>query len=358
MRSVAEELATHDPSESTLELDGRCVFKAGDSFQVRRGDDARTKPGAARRFQSPGASTRPIRPTSALTRPPSLPRPQALASFTSLRKLSLAACGVRNAALETLPPLPALAALCLSDNAVSGGLNALARLPALRALDLSGNRLTVAALAPLTALARLTSLDLEGCPAGEERAAIFEMLAVLPAFAYLNGEDRAGNEKPADDEGSDGSEEEGSEEGSEGEEAAEGGGGGGGGGRRAGRGAGGAAGGAAAGNDDDDDDDNEAGGDAGGDDDEEDPEGEEEEEEVPTNVLAREAALSEDEEDYEEEASESDDDDSDDEFEPEEEEAAAAPRAKRARRAAASADEDEEEASEEEDDDEDSDYDA
>ena len=132
------------------------------------------------------------------TQSPNLSPPlQALTQLPSLAHLSLASCNVRDAALETLPELPGLTGLNLTDNAIAGSLAPLARLPNLRDLDLSGNRIAaVSALAPLTALTNLTALDVSACPLEatdpDIRAKLFEMLAVLPALNYINGEDRLG----------------------------------------------------------------------------------------------------------------------------------------------------------------------
>lgn len=88
--------------------------------------------------------------------------------------------------------------LCLTDNAIGDNLGPLTRLSGLQDLDLSGNRISTAtALTPLTALSNLISLDISGCPLEasdpEITSKLFTMLAVLPAFKYINGEDRLGN---------------------------------------------------------------------------------------------------------------------------------------------------------------------
>lgn len=128
--------------------------------------------------------------------PPSL---QDLSRLSDLERLSLGGCNIRGSSLASFPPLQQLTGLILTDNAIAGNLDPLTVLTNLKDLDLSGNRITdLSALAPLTALSHLSSLDISGCPAENTdpvaaRKTIAEMLAVLPALKYINGEDLLGN---------------------------------------------------------------------------------------------------------------------------------------------------------------------
>ena len=87
----------------------------------------------------------------------------------------------------------------MTDNSIADNLGSLTVLTNLKDLDLSGNRITdLAQLEPLTELQQLNSIDISGCPVEIKdsvsvRKSIFEMLAVLPALKYVNGEDLLGN---------------------------------------------------------------------------------------------------------------------------------------------------------------------
>ena len=125
---------------------------------------------------------------------------QDLAKFPDLQRLSLVGCNIRGNSLATLPPLLHLTSLTLADNAIAGNLDSLTSLTTLQDLDLSGNRISdLSTLSPLVTLTSLTSLDISGCPVEttkgpvNTRISIFDMLAVLPALKYVNGEDFLSN---------------------------------------------------------------------------------------------------------------------------------------------------------------------
>lgn len=250
---------------------------------------------------------------------------EGLEALTSLQSLSLSCCSIRRLAPGCFPG--SLTGLVLSDNSVATGLDCLSNLAKLQHLDLAGNRFSrLEQLAPLTALQSLVSLDTEGCPvedsADDYRDQVFKMLAVLPAFNYLNGVDKLGNERVVDEEvdgeddddeyeeedapaGEEGGEEE-EEAGDEGDDD---------GGQEEAGGPGGAAGGDEGGDDEPggDNDDEED------DDPEEEGEQEEEEEEggeLGTAALVQADPLDDDEEDYEEEEEPEDDELGDDDETP------------------------------------------
>jgi len=123
--------------------------------------------------------------------------------FVSLKELSL--CSIGLTSLEGFPKLPALERLDLSDNRISGGLDALCKLPALTDLSLSNNRIaSLDALRPLSSLATLKSLDIFQCPVEaavpDLRGQIFSIMADLE---YLNQEDKDGEERQPEEEDED-----------------------------------------------------------------------------------------------------------------------------------------------------------
>jgi Leucine-rich repeat (LRR) protein len=126
---------------------------------------------------------------------------QELASLPDLERLSLGGCKIRGSSLINFPSLQNLSWLNLTDNSIADNLGSLTVLTNLKDLDLSGNRITdLSHLEPLSALHQLSSVDISGCPAENKdsvsiRKSIFEMLAVLPALKYVNGEDLLGNGK-------------------------------------------------------------------------------------------------------------------------------------------------------------------
>ncbi|KAF6731944.1 Acidic leucine-rich nuclear phosphoprotein 32 family member E [Oryzias melastigma] len=145
--------------------------------------------------------------------------------FTELEVLSMANVGLSS--LAKMPPLPKLQKLEVSENAISGGLNALVeKCPGLTHLNLSSNKLKeLSSLEPLQGLKALKSLDLYGCDVSsldDYRERVFQL---LPQLTYLDGFDQEDNEASDNDEeeeagphGDDGEEEDDEDEGSEGEE--------------------------------------------------------------------------------------------------------------------------------------------
>ncbi|MCO5597758.1 hypothetical protein L7F22_051839 [Adiantum nelumboides] len=125
-----------------------------------------------------------------------LPAAALLEQFSQLRVLSIANVGL--ASLTDFPSLPHLERLVLSDNRISGGLEALvdAGLVSLRDLDLSNNKLqNLKDLAPLAKL-NLLSLDLYECPvtnAADYRAKVF---SAIKSLQYLDKVDAEDNERP------------------------------------------------------------------------------------------------------------------------------------------------------------------
>ena len=117
--------------------------------------------------------------------------------FVALEILEIINVGLSS--LEGLPKLPKLKMLQLSDNKLGGeemGVVA-SNCPSLEELVLVGNKVSkLDQLTPLTALKKLTHLDLFGCPVVEEvdgyRSAVFEL---LPTLKYLDGTDREDQEE-------------------------------------------------------------------------------------------------------------------------------------------------------------------
>ncbi|KAL4608365.1 acidic leucine-rich nuclear phosphoprotein 32 family member B-like [Arapaima gigas] len=133
--------------------------------------------------------------------------------FMNLEFLSM--ININLASLDDLPKLPKLRKLELSDNRISGGLEALAeRTPVLTHLNLSGNRMKdLRTLEPLKKLPQLRSLDLFNCEVTlllDYRDRVFEL---LPQITYLDGFDT--NDQEALDSDPDGLEEEQVEDGKE-----------------------------------------------------------------------------------------------------------------------------------------------
>ncbi|XP_051520324.1 acidic leucine-rich nuclear phosphoprotein 32 family member E-like [Myxocyprinus asiaticus] len=152
--------------------------------------------------------------------------------FKELEFLSMVNVGLTSVA--KLPSLPKLRKLELSDNNISGALEALAeKCPNLTYLNLSGNKIKeLGTLEALQNLKNLKSLDLFNCEITtleDYRESIFEL---LPQVTYLDGFDAEDNEAPdseADDDDDDEDGEEGAgqlgdyEEEEEDEEGSEGG---------------------------------------------------------------------------------------------------------------------------------------
>uniref|UniRef100_A0A3P9PLB3 Acidic leucine-rich nuclear phosphoprotein 32 family member n=1 Tax=Poecilia reticulata TaxID=8081 RepID=A0A3P9PLB3_POERE len=116
--------------------------------------------------------------------------------FSALEVLSMVNVGLGS--LAKLPALPKLRKLEVSDNSISGGLDALAeKCPNLSYLNLSGNHIKeLSSLQPLQNLKNLKSLDLYSCgvtAADGYRDAVFRL---LPQVVYLDGFDPDDNEVP------------------------------------------------------------------------------------------------------------------------------------------------------------------
>ncbi|XP_037545970.1 acidic leucine-rich nuclear phosphoprotein 32 family member B [Nematolebias whitei] len=135
------------------------------------------------------------------------------AEFVNLEFLSLINVGLMS--VSNLPKLGKLKKLELSDNRISGGLDALAeKLPSLTHLNLSGNKLKdISTLEPLKKLANLKSLDLFNCEVtnlNDYRESVFKL---LPQLTYLDGYDMEDMEaSDSDGEVEDGVDEEDEEE--------------------------------------------------------------------------------------------------------------------------------------------------
>nr|XP_061789724.1 acidic leucine-rich nuclear phosphoprotein 32 family member E-like isoform X3 [Nerophis lumbriciformis] len=119
--------------------------------------------------------------------------------FSALEVLRMVNVGLKS--LAKLPSLPKLHKLDLSDNAICGGLEALAqKCPNLTHLNISGNKtVDMAALEALKPLKKLKTLEVFGCEAGvrdDHRDAVFRL---LPQITYLDGFDRHDEEAPDSD---------------------------------------------------------------------------------------------------------------------------------------------------------------
>ncbi|XP_077454637.1 acidic leucine-rich nuclear phosphoprotein 32 family member E-like [Stigmatopora argus] len=123
--------------------------------------------------------------------------------FSALEVLRMVNVGLKS--LAKLPPLPKLLELDLSDNAICGGLEALAqKCPNLTRLNISGNKtVDVAALEALKPLQKLKTLEVFGRQAGardDRRHAVFRL---LPQVACLDGLNRRDDRAPDDDDDDD-----------------------------------------------------------------------------------------------------------------------------------------------------------
>ncbi|KAG5847259.1 acidic leucine-rich nuclear phosphoprotein 32 family member B-like [Anguilla rostrata] len=109
--------------------------------------------------------------------------------FLNLEFLSM--INVNLVSLDNLPKLPKLRKLELSDNRISGGLEALAeRAPSLTHLNLSGNKIKdLSTLDPLKKLAALSSVDLFNCEVTMLLDYRDSVLELLPQITYLDGFD-------------------------------------------------------------------------------------------------------------------------------------------------------------------------
>ncbi|KAJ8418971.1 hypothetical protein AAFF_G00004700 [Aldrovandia affinis] len=111
------------------------------------------------------------------------------AEFENLEFLSM--INVNLVSLDKIPKLPKLRKLELSDNRVSGGLEALAeKTPNLTHLNLSGNKIKdLSTLEPLKKLAMLSSVDLFNCEVTMLLDYRDSVLELLPQITYLDGFD-------------------------------------------------------------------------------------------------------------------------------------------------------------------------
>ncbi|CAL8081301.1 unnamed protein product [Calicophoron daubneyi] len=119
--------------------------------------------------------------------------------YTGLEELSLVSVGLET--LEGLPELPSLKAIELSNNNLSGGLEALLRCPKLEEINLSGNKIeSVDVLSPLAKLSSLRHLDLFNCDVTKIENYRKKIFALLPNVKYLDGLDENNEEEPSGEE--------------------------------------------------------------------------------------------------------------------------------------------------------------
>ncbi|XP_041094957.1 acidic leucine-rich nuclear phosphoprotein 32 family member E isoform X1 [Polyodon spathula] len=121
--------------------------------------------------------------------------------FKELEFLSMVNVGLSS--LAKLPTLSKLRKLELSDNSISGGLEALSeKCPNLTYLNLSGNKIQdLSTVKALHSLKNLKSLDLFNCDITsleEYRESVFDL---LPQISYLDGFDQEDSEAPDSEEG-------------------------------------------------------------------------------------------------------------------------------------------------------------
>ncbi|KAF0310489.1 Acidic leucine-rich nuclear phosphoprotein 32 family member A [Amphibalanus amphitrite] len=210
--------------------------------------------------------------------------------FSNLEVLSLNSAGLTT--LKGFPTLPKLRKLEVSDNRISGGLNALSGCSVLKSLNLSGNRIKeLEALKPLSELTNLRNLDLFHCEVTNLDNYREEVFKMLPGLVGLDGFDKNEEEVEDSDEELNGveDEEDGDEEGAEGEE----------------------------------DDEEDGVEDDDGEEEEEDDEGDEEEDEVGLSAIYKDnIGDGEDDEDFDEDGAEDEEDEDDDVIEEEDEAAA------------------------------------
>jgi len=113
--------------------------------------------------------------------------------FVNLKSLSLISVGLTS--LKGFPKLPKLRKLELSDNRISGGLQALNHCEKLTVLNLSNNKIKdFESLEPLKELKSLKNLDLyrnEVTSTENYRERVFNL---LPELAYLDNADKTGKE--------------------------------------------------------------------------------------------------------------------------------------------------------------------
>nr|AAW25902.1 unknown [Schistosoma japonicum] len=104
-----------------------------------------------------------------------------------------------NVGLQNLAGLPCLSSLKnleLSNNLISGGLDALLKCPNIEQLNLSSNKIeSMDVLMPLAKLSELKSLDLGNCPVTATENYRKKAFAMIPSLKYLDGLDENNEEE-------------------------------------------------------------------------------------------------------------------------------------------------------------------
>lgn len=119
--------------------------------------------------------------------------------FENLEVLSLINVGLTT--LKAFPALTSLRKLELSDNRISGGLNALTCLPKLTYLNLSGNKIKdLETLESLKDMKSLQNVDLFNCEVSTLENYRDKVFTMVPSLIYLDGFDKEDNSEDEDDE--------------------------------------------------------------------------------------------------------------------------------------------------------------
>ncbi|KAH8856360.1 Acidic leucine-rich nuclear phosphoprotein 32-related protein isoform 1 [Schistosoma japonicum] len=114
--------------------------------------------------------------------------------YSALEVLSMMNVGLQN--LAGLPCLSSLKNLELSNNLISGGLDALLKCPNIEQLNLSSNKIeSMDVLMPLAKLSELKSLDLGNCPVTATENYRKKAFAMIPSLKYLDGLDENNEEE-------------------------------------------------------------------------------------------------------------------------------------------------------------------
>ncbi|CAH8621148.1 unnamed protein product [Schistosoma margrebowiei] len=114
--------------------------------------------------------------------------------YSSLEVLSMMNVGLQS--LAGLPCLTSLKNLELSNNLISGGLDALLKCPNIEQLNLSSNKIeSMDVLIPLAKLSELKSLDLGNCPVTATENYRKKAFAMIPSLKYLDGLDENNEEE-------------------------------------------------------------------------------------------------------------------------------------------------------------------
>ncbi|XP_018653554.1 Acidic leucine-rich nuclear phosphoprotein 32-related protein (ANP32/acidic nuclear phosphoprotein-like protein) [Schistosoma mansoni] len=114
--------------------------------------------------------------------------------YSSLEVLSMMNVGLQS--LAGLPCLAGLKTLELSNNLISGGLDALLKCPNIEQLNLSSNKIeSMDVLIPLAKLSELKSLDLGNCPVTSTENYRKKAFAMIPSLKYLDGLDENNEEE-------------------------------------------------------------------------------------------------------------------------------------------------------------------